>query len=243
MHKKGGGDSRAPLGSQNTVSSPKEPGHSASLAPVALMAQKDTVAALLSVWPAAGSWSTRVLSCPGTDMPLSPAAPSTAVLGAQMLPLALVLQSQCLLPRVLSQCPYPGSFPVPHWMGSRYDPCNSSLTLLGQEQVSSSSKEGAQHNPHALAWTPGPCPPEKHNSAPSSCRRGLVLSSTLPLPPACCSALPGAGPAAGLRLRLRPLRRSSAGSCCPRAGSCQGSAPSVRGAAQPRSGSLGGRGV
>lgn len=37
-----------------------------SLAPTALMAQKDRLAACLSVWPAGRSWSTRVLSPPGT---------------------------------------------------------------------------------------------------------------------------------------------------------------------------------
>lgn len=38
---------------------------------------------------------------------------------------ALVLQNQCLLPRVPSHCPYPSPSPAPCWMGSRYDPCRA----------------------------------------------------------------------------------------------------------------------
>lgn len=43
----------------------------------------------------------------------SPPPLSTAALGSQLLPPALVLQNQCLLPTVLSQCP-PPVLPLPH---------------------------------------------------------------------------------------------------------------------------------
>lgn len=62
-------------------------------------------------------------SCPSLRRQVrcfSPAPPTTAVVGSQMLPLALVLQNQCLLPWVLSQCPYP-SPSVLCWTGSRCD--------------------------------------------------------------------------------------------------------------------------
>lgn len=64
-------------------------------------------------WPAARSGSSGVPSCPPQVHCSSPPPLSTAALGSQMLPPALVLQNQCLLPRELSQCPTP-VLPLPH---------------------------------------------------------------------------------------------------------------------------------
>lgn len=64
-------------------------------------------------WPAARNGSSGVPSCPPQVRCSSPPPLSTAALGSQMLPPALVLQNQCLLPRELSQCPTP-VLPLPH---------------------------------------------------------------------------------------------------------------------------------
>lgn len=64
-------------------------------------------------WPAARSGSSGVPSCPLQVCCSSPSPLSAAALGSQLLPPALVLQNQCLLPTVLSQCPTP-VLPLPH---------------------------------------------------------------------------------------------------------------------------------
>lgn len=68
-------------------------------------------------WPAARNRSSGVPSCPSQMCCSSPPPLSTAALGSQLLPPALVLHNQCLLPTVLSQYP-PPVLPLPHTEGS-----------------------------------------------------------------------------------------------------------------------------